>query len=98
MRSELAYFACGCAFVVIGQALTGWVTQRAMAQTGATPSATYDSLTVRRLAVVDASGRTRALLEAEEADPTGTILQVFTPEGASPTRGGARLAASSLRA
>ena len=79
---KFAYFACGCAFVVIGQVVTGLVVSRATAQTGTKPSAEFDRLTVRSLQVVDESGNSVAVLEKQKRnDTTDDVLRVFGLDG-----------------
>jgi hypothetical protein len=88
---KFAYFACGCAFVVIGQVVSGLVVSRATAQTGKKPSAEFDTLTVRSLNVVDTAGRVRARLEVTtrpSAIPVDDVMQVFNRAGVSVSRMG----------
>jgi len=88
---KIAYFACGCVFVVAGQVVSGLVVLRATAQPDKKPSAEFEALIVRRLDVVDAYGRVRARLEVTPRGsilPVDDVLQVLNKAGVSVYRVG----------
>ena len=51
-KQKMAFFVCGCAFVILGQVVTGLVVPPAEAQSGL-QDAEFDTVTARELRMVD---------------------------------------------
>jgi hypothetical protein len=77
-RQKLAFFAFGCAFVIVGQVVTGLVVPSATAQ-GGLQDAEFNTVTVRELNVVDATTGILGVHIATAVD--GGILRVMHADG-----------------
>ena len=97
-KHKLIYFALGCAFVVIGQVLLSVVVPKVTAQGKKAPTPTeweaeqeaqrkketveFDTVKVRSLQVVDASGKVCAILEKTPRNATVyNVIRVFNRDG-----------------
>jgi hypothetical protein len=82
-KERLAYFALGCAFVIVGQVLTTLVAPKATAQ-NSQQNVEFDKVTCKSLQIVDDNGKIWASLKSPDSPSlAGEILQIFNRGGES---------------
>jgi hypothetical protein len=80
-KERLGYIALGGLLVFMGQLLPNIVTGRSATAQNDKESVEFDEVACRRLKIVDAGGKTYALLEKAEGGEIYRVIQVFDDAG-----------------